>query len=156
MSTYRLIEEGLRQLDWSVAQFINFFEEGLDYQVYANSHWTAKDVLGHITFWHESFARNIGDLSEGNTPNPLRGTLSEVNQRSVVSTKAESLPDLVQRLKSAQEKISKYIFDEKIDMIPYKKGSRDYSRVEHLEVVSRHIDKHLKGLKKCIKHAQTQ
>lgn len=149
------IGKSLKQLQLSVNQFINFFEQGYHYQIKINRLWNAKDVLGHITFWHESFARNVSDLGEGRIPNPLKGKLSEVNEQSVATTREASISDLVQRLKQAQKTISFYIFDENIEMIPYKKGSRDYSRAEHLEVASRHIDKHLKDLRKSLKHAQT-
>ena len=45
--------------------------------------WTAKDVLGHITFWHESFARNISDLVSDIKPAPLKGKFIDLNQRGV-------------------------------------------------------------------------
>jgi hypothetical protein len=41
---------------------IDFFEQGLDYDKMVYEFWNAKDILGHFTFWHESFARNISDL----------------------------------------------------------------------------------------------
>ncbi|MEM9339244.1 MAG: hypothetical protein AAGA66_10985 [Bacteroidota bacterium] len=107
---------------------------------------TRKDILGHVTFWHERFTRNISDLGNGILPSPLKGKLSEVNKRSVETTKSEPIERLVARLKKAQVIIEQHVFDEKMGLTPYKKGSRDYDRVGHLEVVANHIRKHLKEL----------
>lgn len=129
-------------------KFIIFFEQGLDYDKMIYEYWNAKDVLGHITFWHESFARNISDLGKNIKPSPLKGKLSEVNKQSVEATKNESVENLIKRLKEAQNTIEEYVFLDKVNLIPYKKGSRDYSKLEHLEVVSNHIHKHLKDISK--------
>jgi|TARA_R110000782_G_scaffold1119_1_gene4096 hypothetical protein len=129
-------------------KFIIFFEQGLDYDKMVYEYWNAKDVLGHITFWHESFARNISDLGKNIKPSPLKGKLSEVNKQSVETTKNESVENLIKRLKEAQNTIEEYVFLDKVNLIPYKKGSRDYSKLEHLEVVSNHIHKHLKDISK--------
>lgn len=43
-------------------QLFNFFEKDLNYHKMVYKFWNAKDILGHITFWHESFAKNISDL----------------------------------------------------------------------------------------------
>ena len=129
-------------------KFIAFFEQGLDYNKKVYEYWNAKDILGHVTFWHESFARNISDLGKGIKPSPLKGKLSEVNKQSVETTKNDSIENLSKRLKDAQNTIEEFIFLDRINLIPYKKGSRDYSRTEHLEVVSNHIHKHLKDIYK--------
>jgi len=129
-------------------KFIIFFEQELDYDKMIYEYWNAKDVLGHITFWHESFARNISDLGKNIKPSPLKGKLSEVNKQSVETTKNESVENLIKRLKEAQNTIEEYVFLDKVNLIPYKKGSRDYSKLEHLEVVSNHIHKHLKDISK--------
>ncbi|MBL1231386.1 MAG: hypothetical protein COA31_001565 [Flavobacteriales bacterium] len=129
-------------------KFIIFFEQGLDYNKMVYEYWNAKDILGHITFWHESFARNISDLGKNIKPSPLKGKLSEVNKQSVETTKNESVENLIKRLKEAQNTIEEYVFLDKVNLIPYKKGSRDYSKLEHLEVVSNHIHKHLKDISK--------
>lgn len=109
--------------------------------------WNARQVLAHLVFWHESFARTISDLGNGKKPSPLKGSLADVNQRSVLSAIHFSIPELIQKLNEAQLTIDLHIFNENISLIPYKQGSRPYSRKEHLEVVSDHINKHLKDLR---------
>lgn len=142
------IEININRLKSELKNFISFFEQGYDYNVMVYELWNAKNILGHVTFWHESFARNISDLGKGIKPNPLKGKLSEVNQLSIETTQNISINDLIVRLENAQATIEKYIFDKKIGLIPYKKGSRDYSREEYLEIVTNHIHKHLNDLRK--------
>jgi len=142
------IKSKVERLRCEVVTFANLFEQGLDYNVMVYEFWNAKDILGHITFWHESFARNISDLGKGIKPIPLKGKLSEINKQSVETTRKESIKNLIKRLKNAQDTIEEFIFLNSINLIPYKKGSRDYSRSEHLEVVANHIHKHLKDLTK--------
>ena len=91
-------------------QLFDFFEKGLDYDKMVYEYWNAKDILGHITFWHESFARNISDLGKNIKPNPLKGKLSEVNKQSVETTKNESVKNLIKRLKEAQRTIEENVF----------------------------------------------
>jgi hypothetical protein len=129
-------------------QLFAFFERGLDYHKMVYELWNAKDILGHLTFWHESFARNISDVGKGIQPKPLKGKLSEVNRQSVETTKNESTENLIKRLKDAQNTIEAFVFEDTIHQIPYKKGSRDYTKTEHLEVVSNHIHKHLKDIQR--------
>ncbi|MCW8898893.1 MAG: hypothetical protein OQJ96_00570 [Flavobacteriales bacterium] len=142
------IKTKIEILRTELKKFIIFFEQGFDYDKMIYEYWNAKDVLGHITFWHESFARNISDLGKNIKPSPLKGKLSEVNKQSVETTKNESVENLIKRLKEAQNTIEEYVFLDKVNLIPYKKGSRDYSKLEHLEVVSNHIRKHLKDISK--------
>lgn len=138
----------LRKLQKTLSEFMAFFGQALDYNTMVYEYWNAKDILGHITFWHESFARNIADVGNHVKPNPLKGKLSEVNKQSVETNTNETITNLLKRLQQAQHTIEEYIHQEHINLIPYKKGSRDYASKEHLEVVTSHIQKHLKDLYK--------
>ncbi|MCK0136109.1 hypothetical protein [Arenibacter sp. S6351L] len=142
----KLLKTNLERLRNELNQFIEFFERGYNYDLMIYPLWNAKDILGHITFWHESFARNLYDLGNGIKPNPLKGNLSTVNKLSVETTKTIFIKDLIQRLRDAQRTIEKFIFMKSITFIPYKHGSRAYSREDHLEIVSSHIHRHLNDL----------
>ena len=148
---HETIQQNLSNLQEQIEELVHFFEQDLNFQTMIYELWNAKDILGHLTFWHESFARNIHDLGEGTKPSPLKGKLSEVNRQSVETTASVSISELIARLRGAQKTIEQHIFDESIEIIPYKKGSRGYSREEHLEIVTAHIKKHLKDLKKKLK-----
>ncbi len=141
----------LNALSDRVDELISFYKQDLDFYQMVYSYWTAKDVLGHLTFWHESFAKNLHDLVNGIKPNPLKGKLSEVNRMSVETTSDISIEVLIKRLQIAQNTIDQNIGNILVESIPYKKGSRNYSRIEHLEIVERHIRTHLKDLNIKIK-----
>ncbi len=115
--------------------------------------WTVKDVLGHITFWHESFARNVSDLADDRKPKPLRGTYKELNQRCAAEFSSLPMEEIVLRLEAAQQVIQKNILNSKLVFIPYRIGSRDYTPEEHLQVVSDHIQEHTKDIENAIKNA---
>ncbi|MEQ8910321.1 MAG: hypothetical protein RIC95_14070 [Vicingaceae bacterium] len=150
MPSIKTLNDRVDALNYSVEELILFFKQQINFQQYVYPKWTMKDVLGHLTFWHESFASNVEDLYHERKPCPLSGKLSEVNKRSVESNRNTSISTLIKRLKTAQNSLKKHIHCKHIDMIPYKKGSRDYSKEEHLELVQHHIQKHLKDLKTAV------
>lgn len=142
------IQTYLSRLQNTLDELVTLFNQSVDFSTKVNTSWSAKDVLGHLTFWHESFAKNVSDITQEIKPTPLKGKLSEVNSRSVESTKNNSIEELTQRILEAQQTINTHILSENIHMIPYKKGSRDYAPIEHLDIVEKHIKKHLSSIKK--------
>ena len=114
--------------------------------------WSAKDILGHVTFWHESFARNVDDLVHDRKPTPLKGKLSDLNQQGVDEMRSCSLEDVIGRVEAAQRIIQRNILNPKLILIPYRKGSRDYTPEEHLSIVSDHINAHLKAIRHAATH----
>ena len=55
----------LQRLEETAALLEHVFQSLPDTQVAVYDDWTARDVLAHLTFWHESFARNLTDLVGG-------------------------------------------------------------------------------------------
>jgi uncharacterized damage-inducible protein DinB len=111
--------------------------------------WSAKDILGHLAFWHESFARNVADLAHDRQPTPLKGTLGDLNQRGVEELRLCSLEEVIGRLQAAQRVIHRHILSPRITLIAYRKGSRDYTPEEHLSLVIDHITAHLKAIRRA-------
>ncbi len=137
----------LQHLNEAISQLLDFYQNvaNLDIAVYEG--WTAKDILGHITFWHESFARNVSDLVNDTKPTPLRGRFIDLNQRGVEEMRQYPLEKVLERLAIAHRTIQDDILNPKLTLIPYRKGSRDYTPEEHLDIVRGHIKEHLRGLK---------
>jgi len=138
--------ELLAQLEQSVTRLLDAIDGLPDPQAAVYDGWSAKDVLGHLTFWHESFARNTRDLSLGVKPHPLKGRLMDLNQQGVAEMRALSVEEVKARLRAAQDLIHEHILNPQLGMIPYRRGSRDYSPEEHLQVVTDHIEKHVRDL----------
>jgi hypothetical protein len=148
METKEVLRNRLSQ---TVAELIAVCRQLPDLDAAIYEGWSAKDILGHVTFWHESFARNVNDLVHDRKPTPLKGKLSDLNQQGVDEMRPFSLEDVIGRLEAAQRIIHTNILNAKLILIPYRKGSRDYTPEEHLRIVSDHINAHLKA----IQHAST-
>ncbi|MFT5723237.1 MAG: hypothetical protein ACI9JN_000346 [Bacteroidia bacterium] len=101
----QVLKISLDQLKTAVSEFVFYFQERYDYNRMIYDLWTAKDVLGHVLFWQESFARNISDLGTGRIPKPLKGRLFDVNVMSVSSKRNNSIQNLLKRLQDAQKVI---------------------------------------------------
>jgi hypothetical protein len=110
--------------------------------------WTVQDVVGHVTFWHESFARNVDDLIHGRRPTPLRGRLSGLNERGVAEARAVPLDKVIGRLRTAHATIRASILSPTLGSIPYRVGSRPYTPDEHLEVVRDHVPAHARSVER--------
>jgi hypothetical protein len=110
--------------------------------------WTVHDVVGHVTFWHESFARNVDDLVHARRPTPLRGRLSDLNERGVAEARTVPLDAVIDRLRAAHATIRASILSPALGLIPYRVGSRPYTPGEHLQVVRDHVLAHARSLER--------
>lgn len=138
------------QLDKTIARLFTVYG-GIEHpEMVVIGEWTAKDILGHIVFWHESFARNVLDIASNIKPTPLKGRLTDLNQQSVVEMRPYSTETLLLRLESAHQVIQHNIRHPGLELIPYRQGSRPYTPEEHLEIVDRHLSGHLDDIKKAL------
>jgi len=138
----------LKQLNQTVSQLFDFYKNMADPEIAVYEEWTAKDILGHIVFWHESFARNVYDIVNDIKPTPLKGKYSDLNQRCFADMRTQTIDEITKRLEVAHRVIQENILNPKLVLIPYKKGSRDYTPDEHLDIVNEHIKEHLDGIRK--------
>lgn len=140
----------LEQLDEAVECIIETVRITANPESLQVDDWTVKDTLGHIAFWHESFARNVRALFDGRQPNVLDGKYPDLNQQSIEISRSMSVGQIVGRIKRAQAVIRRCIGKMPADMmIPYRKGSRDYSPDEHLIIVHDHIVAHVHRIEKA-------
>lgn len=137
----------LEQLNETVMQLFDVYKSMANPEIAVYDEWTAKDILGHIVFWHESFARNIRDIVNDIKPTPLKGKYSDLNQRCFDDMRPKSVEEITKRLQAAHRVIQENILNPKLVLIPYKKGSRDYTPEEHLDIVNEHIKEHLRGIR---------
>jgi hypothetical protein len=142
----------LQDLNQTVTRLLDTYHALPDPNVEVYEFWSAGDVLAHLTFWHESFARNVDDLVNGRKPTPLKGRLSDLNQEGVERMGHLPLQEVILRFMTAQRVIHDNILNPKLGSIAYRKGSRDYTPEEHLEIVTGHINCHLKDVRKAVKN----
>ncbi|HUN09279.1 MAG TPA: maleylpyruvate isomerase N-terminal domain-containing protein [Aggregatilineales bacterium] len=136
----------LVQLDSQVKALVDTYRQLPDTSFPVYEGWSAQDVLAHLTFWHESFARNLTALATGAPPQPLKGKLHDLNQAGVESMRESSLDAIIRRLESAHQQIQAHILNPAVTIIPYRKGSRDLTPPDHLQLVADHIGKHLRDV----------
>jgi len=140
----------LKQLDEAVDNLIGVVRKIANPETFQVDDWTAKDTLGHIAFWHESFARNVRALSVGRQPKVLDGKYPDLNQQGVEQSRAMSVGQIAGRIKRAQRVIRRDIIKLPRDLqIPYRKGSRSYLPDEHIISVRDHIVAHLHRIEKA-------
>lgn len=146
-------EELRGRLSQTVKELITVCRQLPDVNAAVYEGWSAKDILGHLTFWHESFARNVTDLVHDRQPTPLKGKLSDLNQQGIDEMRPCSLEEVIGRLRVAQRIIQRNILNPQLSLIPYRKGSRDYTPEEHLSIVADHIGAHLKTIQSQVRYS---
>ena len=139
----------LAELDAAVERLLAAAAANVSDDVLVDGSWTVRDVVGHVTFWHESLARNVADLVHARRPTPLRGRLSDLNERSVAEARTGPPDAIVERLTAAHATIRASILSPTLCLIPYRVGSRPYTPGEHLEVVRDHIQAHARSLERA-------
>ncbi len=135
--------EALADLEDVVARLAAAVRARPDPDVTAVGEWSARMVLAHVVFWHESFARNVVDLAAGRAPTPLRGTYAVLGERARASLGHLEIDALVVRLDAAQAAIRRDIGSPTLGLIPYRRGSRPYGPTEHLRVTADHVAAHV-------------
>jgi hypothetical protein len=147
-------ENLLNTLNETVSQLLGICQEISDLEQFVYEGWTVKDVLSHLTFWHESFARNVSDLVYDKKPKPLRGKYSLLNERCFSEFRPLKMEEIISRFKKAHTTIQENFLDDKLTLIPYRVGSRDYSPDEHIKIVNEHIKEHTNDIKKVVNFKQ--
>jgi DinB family protein len=69
--------------------------------------WGPREVLAHITFWHERYVRIIDGQLTGHAPPALEGVFYALNARAVQSMADESVAAMARRLITAQALIER-------------------------------------------------
>lgn len=137
------VEKALVREQYALEEYKKLYKlKGVDYDAiidtdgkdYIVVDWSAKDYLGDVVYWHESFARNIADVSNGVKPNPIKLSLRDATKEGAQISRDLSVSTLLRRLTRAQKIIEEHIFNDDITVIPYRRGSRDYTRVEYLDI----------------------
>lgn len=140
----------LDEVEAAVERVTQAVQETENQECLSGGPWSARDTLGHIAFWHESFARNVRALTEGRQPDVLEGSYPDLNRTGVERSRAMGLGQIAGRLRRAQGVIRRDIMTLATDTpIPYREGSRDYTPDEHLRIVREHILAHLNQIQRA-------
>lgn len=108
----------------------------------ATEEWTVKDILCHIAFWHDYYAKNYSALAENTKPFifPSKGG-STRNQEGVNSLSHKPQKYLVSLINNAQASLYKSIVMKEVPQMTYT-GSSVYKTEDFLEMIAGHIQRH--------------
>jgi hypothetical protein len=143
-----MVDEWLAELEDALAELVADARAVPDPAAVTTGEWTARDVVAHLVFWHESFARNVADLAAGRRPSPLAGTYAALADRTRVELGGLGIEELIERLLAAQAAIRAHLRDPRVVLIPYRRGSRAYPPDEHLALVRDHVRGHARELRR--------
>jgi hypothetical protein len=143
-----MVDERLTELEDALAELVAVARAVPDSAAVTTGEWTARDVVAHLVFWHESFARNVADLAAGRRPRPLAGTYAALADRTKTELGGLGIEELIERLLTAQAAVAAHLRDPRVELIPYRRGSRAYPPDEHLAVVRDHVRHHAQELQR--------
>jgi hypothetical protein len=143
-----MVDERLAELEDALAELVADARAVPDPAPVTTGEWTARDVVAHLVFWRESFARNVADLAAGRRPSPLAGTYAALADRTRVELGGLGIEELIERLLAAQAAIRAHLRDPRVVLIPYRRGSRAYPPDEHLALVRDHVRGHARELRR--------
>lgn len=119
-----------------------YCQHGFDSYASVYPEWTAKDVLAHIVFWHESFARSLESISGGGKATPPKGNLRVVNQQGVDDRKQMNVTQLLRAFEQAQETISRLVTVPDLGPIQYRDPGRSMAPDAFVIHLYGHISRH--------------
>ena len=115
----------------------------------ATDSWTVKDVLCHITFWHQYYARQYADLATRKKPFIFTSKGgSKRNQEGVNSLRHLSKKALLKLLNKSNKSLYNSIVIKKISGMDYT-DKKHYKSEEFLDVVIGHIKRHTVQVRKA-------
>src|SRR5271157_2169129 len=95
------------QLDEAIDSFVNF-TRSLPADALEGSksdRWGPREVLIHLVFWHEQYARIGEDVAAKRQPVMLKGTFKELNRASVARNIHVPVGILIERWQSAHQRL---------------------------------------------------
>jgi hypothetical protein len=146
------VTERFERLQWEIAELNGLYklldERQLQLGVYPE--WDALDVLRHLVWWHESFAAIVQAAAEGVEGDVPKGSLAEVNARSVASLAQVSRRSLLRRLALAQRQIEDHHELPAEQSLGYRRGSRRYSFAERIQISIGELSQHRRDVLQAV------
>lgn len=108
---------------------------------------TKKDIVAHVTMWHEYYARVLTALVSNMPPKLYRESTTLINKIWLEKYKELSLDTLILKLEEANNTFLKNIVKIK-GIIPYSENGRRYVPWQYVSAITSHIKGHTKDLKR--------
>ena len=113
-----------------------------------NTGWGAHEVLSHVVFWHETYARILEAMTEGREPVVLEGVFPEFNRIAVERFRAAPDALLVERLRHANAVVVAALAAlPPHARIRIKSGANPRGPVQFADRIEAHLRGHLEDLR---------
>lgn len=114
----------------------------------ATDEWTVKDVLCHIVFWHNYYAKQHSALASGKNPVIFKSKGGSTrNQEGVDLLKSLSKENLIEKLNKSHKDLYRSIIVNQVPGMDYT-DKKHYQTEESLEVIAGHINRHALQVKR--------
>ena len=96
----------LREIDADLQGIVRWFDTVLYPESVPVGEWHAKDVLGHLVYWHRSSANAVTAVAGGGSPTAQTDTVDAINAQVRQATTPISVRELTVALSLSQQKLS--------------------------------------------------
>lgn len=143
------LEVAVARLDHAVAKLIDVVS-GLPDGLRQPSEWGPREMLVHIVFAHELYAKYLRSTVEGREPPLFEGLYREQNARALSENANIGVLELISRLKTAHADLKRLVVRPATQSAPFyfKAGSKARSLETALGEVVGHIRGHLGDIRR--------
>lgn len=117
--------------------------------------WGPREVLAHISYWHERYVEIIESAAAGHEPSPLSASFRDLNARAVEAMAHESIRTMARRLIKAQGRLEAIAPEARRRRlrVAIKAGAKQWPVGELLVRVEGHIRGHQATLRRELRRA---
>ena len=114
--------------------------------------WGPREVLIHLVFWHEQYARIASDILGGKKREMLRGTFKQINAAAVSQNATATLADLLGRWGVAHEELFRISRWRQATRLKFslREGSKEWPFLVLMRLAAGHILRHEEKLRKML------
>lgn len=142
----------LAELDEAVAQAIAYFEtvpEDL-----FDGYLTAREVVAHLLFWHQTYVQTAGALLNGRSPTLPQGSFAELNAQAADQLSTVPYQQMLLQLCLVQQQFRDCLqrLGDWERPFPIKKGSRHQSTCQRIAQICCHFRRHTDRMQRAERH----
>lgn len=109
-----------------------------------DSEWTVHEIIAHVASWQEYYAQVTRALLHNEKPELFKKSLEETNTEQVALYSKVATKTLLGKISRSTKELIRNVKKLEVESIPYKKGSRNYTPEEYINVITGHVKSHTK------------
>src|SRR5215471_1516518 len=155
MAEGQRINDLIATLEQSVASGLAYFQGPGGRSEVKIGHWTPREVLCHLVWWHQATVEGVESVAKGGAPYRLYASVDEMNARAVgrmagkditqSGTYGSSLVELAQQWQAHLVQAARALPDPNATVLIMGDGS-GRSAQQRLETIAQHWNEHVKEL----------